>query len=351
PEATILGPYAKDHILDILSGRDTDVDCLNSIPASYGSEFSKTWRPAPSFRSRAFLKVQDGCSHRCSYCIVPIARGPSRSMDLREVVEDVKFLVNAGYSEISLTGIHLGAYGRDLTPKTRLENLIEEILAATSGCRLRLSSIEPQEFSDGLLSLIKHNTRICKHFHIPAQSGDDKILKKMLRPYKTEFIVELLGKILESSPDSCLGMDVMVGFPGETDASFEKTVDFILRSGCNYLHVFPFSPRRGTVAYDMPDRPPVSLSHHRVDILRKISNDLRSKFYGKFVGRTLYALVERPGLDVDEWGKGLTDNYISVRIKGLKNIHEGYIVPIRIDSVGKDEVFGFLVSDSVSQIR
>jgi threonylcarbamoyladenosine tRNA methylthiotransferase MtaB len=273
---------------------------------------------------------------------VPIARGPSRSMELREAVANAKFLVNAGYSEIALTGIHLGAYGRDLSPKTRLENLVEEIIAGASDCRLRLSSIEPQEFSDGLISLIKQNSRICNHFHIPVQSGDDAILKRMFRPYNKELVVELTEKILESAPDACVGMDVMVGFPGETDASFEKTVEFIMKTGCNYLHVFPFSPRRGTVAYGFPDRTPVRSSRYRVEILRKLSNEFRSKFYSKFVGRTLHALVEYAGQSKDEWGKGLTSNYISVKIKGLNKTHEGKIVPVLIDAVKNNEAYGLL---------
>jgi threonylcarbamoyladenosine tRNA methylthiotransferase MtaB len=263
-------------------------------------------------------------------------------MELRKAVENAKFLVDAGYSEIALTGIHLGAYGRDLSPKTGLENLVEEILAGASDCRLRLSSIEPQEFSDRLISLIKQNSRICKHFHIPAQSGDDEILKRMFRPYNQELVAELTEKILESAPDACVGMDVMVGFPGETDASFEKTVEFIMQIGCGYLHVFPFSPRLGTVAYGFSDRTPARSSRYRVEILRKLSNEFRSKFYGKFVGRTLHALVEYAGQSKDEWGKGLTGNYISVQIKGLDKTHEGKVVPVLIDTVRNNEAYGLL---------
>ncbi len=347
PKATILGTYAKDHLMDILSGQNRDFNFLNSMPASSCSEFSPVWRPAPSFRSRAFLKVQDGCSHRCSYCIVPIARGPSRSLELGKAVENARFLVDAGYSEIALTGIHLGEYGRDLSPKKRLEDLVESILAGTSECRLRLSSIEPQEFSEGLLSLIEQNSRICKHFHIPAQSGDDEILKKMFRPYNTKLVAKLTEKILELAPDACIGMDVMVGFPGETDASFERTVSFIESTQCDYLHVFPFSPRQGTVAYGLPDRTPARLSHQRVKILRKLSDELRSIFYSKFIGRTLWALAECAGQTIEEYGKGLTGNYIPVKIKGLAKTHESKIVPVLIDGVKDNEAYGVLTHDAV----
>lgn len=348
PKATVLGTYAKDHLMEILSGKNTDVALLNSINASSCSEFANSWSPAHSPRSRALLKVQDGCSHRCSYCIVPIARGPSRSMALRKAVETAKILVDSGYSEIALTGIHLGAYGRDLSPKTRLENLLEKILENTRNCRIRLSSIEPPEFSDGLISLIAQSPRICKHFHIPAQSGDDEILKRMFRPYNTDLVVELTRKILDSAPDACLGMDIMVGFPGETEASFQKTMEFVMRTEAHYLHVFPFSPKKGTVAHELPDRIPSRLSSQRVKDLRRLSDELRSKFYHKFVGRTLGAIVESSPHGNAKWGKGLTDNYISVRVKDLDKTHKREVVPVRIDGVGKGGVYGSIPTHQVS---
>ena len=348
PKATVLGTYAKDHLMEVLSGKNDDVALLNSRNASSCSEFANSWSPAHSHRSRAFLKVQDGCSHRCSYCIVPIARGPSRSMVLGKAVESAKILVDKGYSEIALTGIHLGAYGRDLSPKSSLENLIEQILERTRNCRIRLSSIEPPEFSDGLISVITQSPRICKHFHIPAQSGDDEILKRMFRPYNTDLVVKLTRKILDAAPDACLGMDIMVGFPGETEASFQKTLEFVRRTEAHYLHVFPFSPKKGTLAYDLPDRTLSRISSKRVQVLRRLSDELRFKFHHNFVGRTLGAIVESSGQSSGKWGKCLTDNYISVRVKDLDKMHKREIVPVRIDGVDKEGVYGSIPSHQAS---
>ncbi len=338
--AMVLGTHAKDHFPEILSGDIVDISSLNSVPASSCSQFSRAWQTIRSSRSRAFLKVQDGCSHRCSYCVVPIARGPSRSVALNRAVRSAQILNEGGYSEIAVTGIHLGAYGRDLSPRINLKDLVSSLVSGVPGCRFRLSSIEPQDFSEELLSFISNTSTICRHFHIPTQSGDDKILKGMFRPYKTDLVLRLTEKIFESVPDACVGMDIMVGFPGETDESFEKTKDFIKKSGCNYLHVFPFSARRGTVAHELRNRVPTQTARSRVEILRNLSSKLRSTFFSKFVDRRLEALIESIDTGIAGRGKGLTDNYISVHIKGLKNGEIRKIVPIKVDKVTQREVLG-----------
>ncbi len=339
--ALVLGTHAKDHFPEVLFGETSDVSSFNLIPASCCDEFSNAWQTPRSSRSRAFLKVQDGCSHRCSYCVVPIARGPSRSMSVRKAVQNAQALVNAGYFEIAVTGVHLGAYGRDLSARVTLENLVADLLANTSSCRFRLSSIEPQEFSDGLLSLISQTSRICRHFHIPTQSGDDEILKRMFRSYNTRLVLRLTDKIFELVPDACVGMDVMVGFPGETDASFQKTYELVKKSGCNYLHVFPFSPRKGTIAHGLPNRVPAQLARSRVQTLRNLSSELRFNFYNKFLDTNLQAIIESVGTKPDRWGKGLTDNYVSVNIRGLESRFERKIVPIRIDKITKQGAYGY----------
>lgn len=342
PNALIMGTQAKDHFREILSGEISDTSLVNSVPASSCSKFSNVWEATGSSRSRAFLKVQDGCSHRCSYCIVPIARGPSRSMSVKKAIENARTLADSGYSEIAVTGIHLGAYGKDLSPRVNLENLVSELLANTSQCRFRLSSIEPQEFSDGLLDLISRSSRICKHLHIPTQSGDDEILKRMFRPYNANLIEKLTIRIYELMPDACVGMDMMVGFPGETEESFNKTVEFIANLNCNYLHVFPFSPRKGTVAYNLPNRISARVSRSRVQTLRNLSTALRLGFYNKFVGRTLAAVIESTEQTNQGWAKGLTDNYISVNIQGLDKTFERKILPIKIDKIWKQGAYGSL---------
>jgi threonylcarbamoyladenosine tRNA methylthiotransferase MtaB len=263
-------------------------------------------------------------------------------MSIKKAVENARALADLGYSEIAVTGIHLGAYGKDLSPRVNLENLVIELLANTSQCRFRLSSIEPQELSDGLLDLISRSSRICKHLHIPTQSGDDEILKRMFRPYNTNLIRELTQKIYELIPDACVGMDLMVGFPGETEESFNKTLRFITNLHCNYLHVFPFSPRKGTVAYSSPNRISTRVARSRVQTLRHLSTALRLGFYNKFVGRTLAAVIESTEKTNQGWAKGLTDNYISVNIQGLDKTFERKILPIKIDKIGKLGAYGSL---------
>jgi threonylcarbamoyladenosine tRNA methylthiotransferase MtaB len=345
PNADVLGTYDKDRFQEIIFAKSSTVFESGFIPASSCLEFSSVWRSFRPSRSRAFLKVQDGCSHRCSYCIVPIARGPSRSMNVKEVINNVRDLVSSGFSEIALTGVHLGAYGRDLTPGSSLDRLVSELLANTSNCRFRLSSIEPQDFSDGLLRLVSQSSRICRHFHIPTQSGDDEILKRMFRPYKTGLVRDLADKILDQVTDACLGMDIMVGFPGESDSSFQATLEFVKESRFSYFHVFPFSPRKGTVAYGLPLRTPNKVARSRVKILRSLSNELRAEFYKRFVGRTLEAVVESVGEESDGWGKALTDNYISVNITGLDKGLKRKIIPVMIHKLSKTGVIGSLLPE------
>lgn len=340
PKALVLGTHAKDHFPDVFLGDMANISLLNSTPASSCKEFSDVWKTVKSSRSRAFLKVQDGCSHRCSYCVVPIARGPSRSLSLQKAIVSAQTLADTGYSEIAITGIHLGAYGRDLTPKLALEDLIAELLTNTYNCRFRLSSIEPQELSTSLIHLISETPRICRHFHIPVQSGDDEILKKMNRPYNTELVLRLTEKILELIPDSCIGMDVMVGFPGETDSSFEKTKEFIKKSKCNYLHVFPFSPRKGTMAYKFSDRVSPEVARTRVQKLRSLSMELKSAFINKLVGSRLEAVIESSTETPESWGKCLTDNYIMIKIQGVDNESEKKIVTVKIDKNSNRGVYG-----------
>lgn len=339
PKAIVLGTQAKDHYPDIILGDNMEIASLALPPASSCTDFSDAWQILRPSRSRAFLKVQDGCSHRCSYCIVPIARGPSRSMDLKKAVQGAQRLEDAGYSEIAITGIHLGAYGRDLSPRITLENLVLGLLKNTSNCRFRLSSIEPQEFSNQLLNLISQTPRVCRHFHIPVQSGDDGILKNMQRPYKTDLALKLLEKLLDLIPDACIGMDVIVGFPGETDISFEKTEKFIRESGCSYLHVFPFSPRKGSLAYGFPNRVPTKVARSRVRALRILSAELRSKFIKKFLGRRLEALIESPSTVSGGWSSGLTDNYISVKIREINGNLVRKVVPVNIYKVSGQEAY------------
>ena len=205
-------------------------------------------------RTRAFLKIQDGCQSFCTYCIVPFARGPLRSLAPSRVIQSLRSLSEEGYKEVVLTGIHLGKYGADLKQGMSLNGLLKNIGKSDLPLRIRLSSIEPNEIGREIIDMVASEDRLCRHFHVPLQSGDDQILKRMNRPYGAREFRELLESIHERIPLAAVGVDVMVGFPGENEGAFNNTYELIRDLPVSYLHVFPFSPRKGTAAADFPDQ-------------------------------------------------------------------------------------------------
>ncbi len=312
----ILGTHQKDHFERFLLAGPEASPGGTLRAASECVTFMDLGATGISGRARTFLKVQDGCSQRCAYCVVPIARGPSRSLSPDRVVSHARDLQAEGYAEIVLTGVHLGSYGRDLDPSLRVEDLLVELLAECRSVRFRLSSIEPQDISLRMISLTADNPRVCRHFHIPLQSGDDEILVRMGRPYRAALMGELTSTILERIPDACVGYDVMVGFPGEDEQSFRKTEEFVRNSGAAYLHVFPYSPRPGTRAASFTPRVREEVARRRVEELRALSVNMRRRFYERFLGRTLKAIPES---EPDVGGGSVlarTDNYIPVRVHG-----------------------------------
>ena len=271
-------------------------------------------------KTRPFLKIQDGCDAFCSYCIVPHARGSSRSLDLKKVLEQLNHYKEGGYHEVVLTGIHLGRYGRDLHPSTTLFNLLK--LATDQQCidRLRLSSIEPLELSENIIRLVAEskNTQaeICRHFHIPLQSGDDRILKMMKRPYRRNAFKKLVLGIKKAIPDAGIGCDVLIGFPGETDAAFENTVELIRDLPLTYLHVFPFSPRKGTPANNFPNQIPRQVVKERCQQIRELGQNKRHAFLENQTGRSTMVLVENRRDRQTNRLKGITSNYVTVLMEG-----------------------------------
>jgi threonylcarbamoyladenosine tRNA methylthiotransferase MtaB len=296
-------------------------------------------------RSRNFLKIQDGCSQRCSYCIVPIARGPSRSLSPDAVLRQGKAMVDLGFSEIVLTGIHLGSYGRDLHPATKLEDLLGSLVADCPTVRLRLSSIEPQEVTPAIIQLAAKGHGICRHFHIPLQSGDDKILSVMGRPYRTAFIRDLLRTIRSKAPDACVGLDVMVGFPGEDDDSFGRTLEFVNELAPSYLHVFPFSARPGTRAASFRPRVPAKLATERVERLRELSEELRRRFYSRFLGRSLVAVPESEPNPRNRRLIVRTDNYIPVTVTIPDDWNRPRMFEVVLERMVDGTVFGVIWED------
>jgi threonylcarbamoyladenosine tRNA methylthiotransferase MtaB len=338
-----LGTFEKDLFRDFIdSGQDFDGSVVRT-GASNARTFGDLGSPGLSGRSRTFLKVQDGCSQACTYCIVPRARGRSRSLPLHRAVAEAGALETQGFREVVLTGIHLGHYGKDLDPTTGLEHLIEELLKTCSKLRFRISSVEPPEISDRLIELVAGRSRISRHFHIPLQSGDDRILKRMGRPYNEALIRVLIKKILESIPDACIGLDVMVGFPGEDDDSFRRTRSLVRESGAAYLHVFPFSPRPGTPAAGFKPRIPESVAAERVEELRDLSAEMRRRFYDRFLHRTLSAVPESEPKSGSDLVVVRTDNYIPVLAPAAIALTEKDDVQVRIERIDEDQVYGTLL--------
>lgn len=274
-------------------------------------------------RTRPNLKVQDGCNNRCSFCIIPSVRGRSRSMPLDEVVRSVKRLVDDGYKEVVISGINLGRWGRDLVggghPRPPLfEDLIQAILDLTPLEKLRISSVEPMDWSDSLIQFVAESPRIAKHAHIPLQSGSDSVLRRMHRKYRPWHYREKIAKIRVTMPTAAIGADVMVGFPGETEVEFEETRRMIEDLPFTYLHVFTFSARPGTPAASMPNQIPVQVGRERNRILRELASQKKFEFMQSFIGRQVEAIT----LAVTNkdsrgtWTEALTDNYLKLKLCG-----------------------------------
>ena len=294
-------------------------------------------------RTRPVLKIQDGCDAFCTYCVVPHARGRSRSMPEEDVLAHIRSLEKAGFQEVVLSGIHLGAYGADRSPKSSLLALLDRIEIETSIPRIRLSSIEPGELTPGIRELAAASSRICPHFHVPLQSGDDDILKKMGRPYSAASFEALVLDLHRRMPDAAIGADVLVGFPGETERSFDRTRRFVERLPLTYLHVFPFSPRPGTPAFHFTGKVPAAVIRKRGQKLRDIGNQKRGAFLEKMRNRALPVLVEARRDPETGLLKGITGNYAAVLLEGPDSL-KNRIVSCRIEKKAADSaVFGRLL--------
>jgi threonylcarbamoyladenosine tRNA methylthiotransferase MtaB len=269
--------------------------------------------PGDRGRTRAFIKVQEGCDNHCTYCLTRVARGKSRSTHLGIIKRDINAAVEGGAQEIVLTGVQLGAWGREFSPPMGLRDLLENVLSIEGFKRVRLSSIEPWDFDTELLSLWSDD-RLCRHFHIPLQSGDDQTLKMMGRPITTGGFAKLVSAIRSIIPDAAVTTDVITGFPGESDDSFIKTEKFIKSVGFSGGHVFTYSPRPGTAAIKMKDSVPRDIAKQRNAVLRRLFDELGHDFQRGLIGKTLSVLWESSELQPDGYyiNAGLTDNYLRV---------------------------------------
>ncbi|UOE95644.1 tRNA (N(6)-L-threonylcarbamoyladenosine(37)-C(2))-methylthiotransferase MtaB [Alkalihalobacillus sp. LMS39] len=290
--------------------------------------------PAFTDRTRASLKIQEGCNNFCTFCIIPWARGLMRSRDPQEVIKQATQLVEAGYKEIVLTGIHTGGYGEDLKDYS-LARLLEELELVEGLKRIRISSIEASQITDEVISVIDKSTKIVRHLHIPIQSGSDTVLKRMRRKYSMAFFAERLERLKEVLPGLAVTSDVIVGFPGETAEEFQETYDFIAKHKFSELHVFPYSKRTGTPAARMEDQVDEDVKNERVHRLIELSNQLAKEYASQFEGEVLEIIPEERDKDNPEGGLyiGYTDNYLKVKVPGTDEFI-GEIVKVKITKAG-----------------
>ena len=294
-----------------------------------------------SGRTSAYLKIQTGCDQTCSFCIVTIARGPSISEKPEVILNQAQELSDSGFKEIVLTGVNLGSYGDNLKPKTGLSDLVEMLTDVKSIERIRLSSINPREVSDRLISLMKKSKKVCRHLHIPLQSGDNEILKSMRRDYSSGFYKDLIMKLKSNIPDIGIGADVIVGFPGEDEEKFKNTYRLIEELPLSYLHVFTYSQREGTDAFGYEGQITESVKKERGSLVKKLGEHKSNIFKEGFIGKICNVLIENTRDRETGLLKGYTDNYIPVILKGGNGLMNK-IVSVRITEMSDDVAIGEL---------
>jgi threonylcarbamoyladenosine tRNA methylthiotransferase MtaB len=304
-----------------------------------------------SEKTRPNLKVQDGCNNRCSFCIIPFVRGKSRSLKMEQVLASVRQLVASGYREIVLSGINLGRWGRDFPPllpgdstpqRARFVELLRAILAETMAEKIRISSVEPMDWSDELIDLAASSPRICKHAHVPLQSGSDRVLRQMHRRYRPWHYADRILKIRRAMPDAAIGADVMVGFPGETDDDFEQTRALIESLPFTYLHVFTYSSRPGTPSAAMPSQVRGDVAHDRNRFLRELAAQKKRQFQEGFVGRTLEAITLTYVDQQERFTEALTGNYQKLWVEGVHEANQAILA--RIVGIEADALAGRIES-------
>jgi threonylcarbamoyladenosine tRNA methylthiotransferase MtaB len=288
-------------------------------------------------RSRAFVKVQEGCNEFCSFCIIPFARGKSRSRTVESTVSQVERLVQSGYREVVLTGVHIGDYGSDLD--ARFIDLLEAVDRVEGLSRFRISSIEATFLTPEVIAFLATSSKFCRHLHVPLQSGDDGILSDMRRPYRSSFYADLLNRLADQIPDIGIGADVMVGFPGESDDDFRNTVRLVETSPLVFLHVFPYSPRGNTPAARMNNHIDPAVKKQRGAELRKLSKSKVEAFERQFLGRSLEVLFEGRRESHSGLLQGVTDNYIRVFAPGPDSVKDT-VQPVALTHIEVERVLG-----------
>jgi len=332
-------PYAH-----LLLGSDQKFEIISHLKNNHharlksaNDSFVHTKPGLSSSQTRAFLKIQDGCNNFCSYCIVPLVRGKSRSNSINNILEQAKQLTDFGFKEIVLTGVHIGRYGIDLTPPLSLAHVLTELTKLPKLSRIRLSSLEPLEISDDLIDIIAQSPKICPHFHVPLQSGDDVILKKMNRNYAVSAYAKIIKKISAQIPSTGLGTDIIVGFPGETNEQYQNTYDLVNKLPFSYLHVFTYSPRPGTRAALLPNQINSQIKKERSAKLIELGKIKKKHFYQQAVNNQFDVLFESK--QNGQWMYGFTENYIRLKAS-LRPEYFNQIVPVKIYEISGEHAVG-----------
>ena len=342
----IIGNQDRAQIVQLveerLAHRQTDtLDAVHKLTAS--TAFEEMAAGDITDKTRAFLKIQEGCNQFCTYCIIPYARGPLRSRSLESIRTETQRLISAGFKEIVLIGIHLGCYGKENPDGPTLYDAVKTVLDVPGVQRLRLGSLESVEVEPRLLTLMQEDARFCRHLHLPLQSGCDKTLQAMHRPYTTAKFKTLLADIKNRVPDIAITTDVIVGFPGETEADFETTCKFAESCGFSKMHIFPFSARKGTPAEKFAGAVTETVKKERADILGKIDETMHKAFLQDMVGQTAEVLFEQPA--GEDYFEGLTGNYQRVFVKsGGRNLG-GEILPVKITAFDGEKLLGEIIKD------
>lgn len=342
----IIGNQDRAQIVQLveerLAHRQTDtLDAVHKLTAS--TAFEEMAAGDITDKTRAFLKIQEGCNQFCTYCIIPYARGPLRSRSLESIRTETQRLISAGFKEIVLIGIHLGCYGKENSDGPTLYDAVKTVLEVPGVQRLRLGSLESVEVEPRLLTLMQEDARFCRHLHLPLQSGCDKTLQAMNRPYTTAKFKTLLADIKNRVPDIAITTDVIVGFPGETEADFETTCKFAESCGFSKMHIFPFSARKGTPAEKFAGAVTEAVKKERADILGRIDETMHKSFLQAMVGQTAEVLFEQPA--GEDYFEGLTGNYQRVFVKsGGRNL-SGEILPVKITAFDGEKLLGEIIKD------
>lgn len=334
----LVGNRDRARIVELVEERlgERDAAPVNDVlDLPVGSEFEDLAASVDDSRDRAFLKIQEGCDQYCSYCIIPYARGHLRSRPLSSIRREVEHFTEEGYKEVVLLGIHLGCYGKETANGERLSDAVSAALSVPALCRLRLGSLESVEVQPELLRLMQEDPRFCCHLHLPLQSGCDKILKAMNRPYDTARFKELIDRIRAAVPDVAITTDIIVGFPGETEADFAQTLTFAEACGFAKIHIFPYSKRKGTPAAERKDQLSNKEKEDRVHRLEAVDRKGNEIFRKTLIGRqypVLWEQIGRKGL----W-EGLTPNYVRVYLKSEEDL-TGTLTTVAVTGLFDDGV-------------